>query len=300
MGGKIRALWERYQRLWMQLTGWRLFLFFTLHYTCLFILLSHFVFAPFADAGKSTVYNFDGAAQHYTRLSYIRQIWRDNIQSLLSGQGWTLPLYDFHNGPALLDTQMGLPQILVVFWPNDDIDLFYQLYVRFNYYCIGLAFSAFGFYWKQKSLPILIGAVSYTFCGMALYAGVRHPHFIVPMAILPLLMVGVEKLLRGERGWVFAVTVFLSLTTQWGVYFSCMQAVFVLLYVMVRLPDLYPTCKLRHSLRMLGNFTIWGGGSGPTGSGLLSACATQHLWDRPHGQQRNIVRQYVALWGDLL
>ena len=249
----------RYLSLWNSLKGWRLFLFYIAHYTVLFVILQRFIFAAFAETGKSFAWNFDGVAQHYTRLAYIRQIWRANIHSLLSGQGWTLPLYDFHSGPALMDTQIGLPQILVILWPYENIDLFYQLYVLFNYYCVGLAFSAFGFYWKQKPLPVLIGAVSYAFSGIALYAGVRHPHFIVPMAILPLLLIGAEKILRQERSWVFSIAVFLSLTTQWGVYFSYMQAVFVLLYVVIRFFDLYPSHRLYQALGLAERFLVLGG-----------------------------------------
>lgn len=254
-----RDTWEQYLTLWQKLTGWRLFLFYALHYTILFFVLHHFMFASFADEEMSFLYRLDGVPQHFVRLSYISQLWRENIHTLLSGQGWAFPLYDFSQGPALMDTQMGVPQLLAVFWSSSQMDSFYTLYVLTIYYGIGLAFSVLGFYWKQKPMPVLIGAVSYTFSGIALFAGVRHPHFIVPMVLLPLLLVGVEKIICGERAWLFSVAVFLSLTTQWGVYFSCMQAVFVFLYVTVRFFDIYPTDRLRQVPLLMARLFVWGG-----------------------------------------
>ena len=244
-------VWKQYLSLWQKLIGWKLFLFYVLHYTILFFVLHHFVFASFVEEGKSFVWYTDGVSQHFARLLYISQLWRENISSLLSGQGWSFPLYDFSQGPALMDTQMGLPQLLAVFWPSSQMDSFYTLYVLSNYYATGLAFSVFGFYWKQNPLSVLIGAVSYTFSAMALYSGVRHPHFIVPMILLPLLLTSVEQILQRKRAWLFPVAVFFSLTTQWGIYFSCMQIVFVSLYVAVRFFDVYPPPDRSRQARLL-------------------------------------------------
>ena len=81
-------------------------------------------------------------------------------------------------------------------------------------------------------------AIAYSFCGFSILAGVRHPHLVVPMIFLPLLIIGAEKVLRKEKAYLLLVVVFLSLTTQWGIYFSCMQAIFVIIYIFVRFPDI--------------------------------------------------------------
>lgn len=248
-----------YMSLWRKLKGWRLFLFYIAHYTLLFAVLRHFMFLAFTALGRSFSWNVDGAAQHYVRLMYIRDIWRESIGNLLSGKGWHLPLYDFSAGPALMDTQTGLPQLFAALWPFEDFDAFYDLYAVGNFYWMGFAFSVFGFYWKQKPSAVLTGAISYAFCGAALFAGVQHPHFAVPMVLLPVLLVGAERVLRGERAFVFTLAVFLSLSAQWGAYFSFMQAVFVMLYVAVRFFELYASDRPRQMARVIERLALWGG-----------------------------------------
>ena len=109
------------------------------------------------------------------RLLYISRTLREGIRSLLSGDGWNIPVYDFHTGLTVQDLQIGAPQILAVFFPEDKIDVFYNIYVIMNYYLVGLSFSAFGLFFRQKPLSVMTGAVTYTFCGYAIFAGVRHP-----------------------------------------------------------------------------------------------------------------------------
>jgi len=254
-----KKMQSMYVVLWKKLTGWRLFLFYAVHYTLLFVVLAHFVFMPFSEAGKDFIWSGDGVEQHFMRLLYISRTLREGIRSLLSGDGWNIPVYDFHTGLTVQDLQIGAPQILAVFFPEDKIDVFYNIYVIMNYYLVGLSFSAFGLFFRQKPLSVMTGAVTYTFCGYAIFAGVRHPHFIVPMIFLPLLVIGAEKVLREEKAWLLLGTVFLSLTTQWGLYFSCMQAVFVMIYICVRFFDIYKEAKAQEFLKLLGRLAVWGG-----------------------------------------
>ena len=248
-----------YLHLWRDLKGWKLFLFYLLHYTLLFLALQHFIFAMFAQAGKSLVRLSDGSSQHFVRLMYLSRTMRRSIQSLLSGNGWTFPMYDFHNALAVQDTQYGFPELFAMLWPWDRIDRFYSLYVISNYYLIGLSFSIFGFYFRQKPLPVLIGSIGYAFCGFAVIAGVRHPFFSLPMIYLPLLIVGTEKVLHREASFLLTATVFLSLTSHFGVYFSCMQAIFVFVYACVRFFSLYRESRPREFLCLFGRLCAWGG-----------------------------------------
>lgn len=255
---RLNSVSEGYLSLWRRLTGWRLFLFYVVHYTLLFALLRRIVFAPFINEGKSFVWSTDGIAQHYTRLVYIRHLWREGIRNLLAGKGWQFPLYDFSGNAVRMDTQLGLPQFLAILWPFESFDVFYDLYALGNYYWMGLTFSVFGFYWKQKPLPVLTGAVSYVFSGIVLFTGVRHPHFAVAMVLMPVLLISIEEVLHGRRAAVFTATVFLLLTTQHGLYFSCMQAILALLYVAVRLWDVYLAKEPRQALCQVGRLAMWG------------------------------------------
>lgn len=256
--------WEgartRYFALWRDLKGWKFGLFYTLHYTLLFLLLSRLVFAPYLAEGKSFVFNYDGVAQHLPKMVYVGQKLREGIRALLAGQSWSYPTYDFQKGIVTSGLPTDLLYFLLCLVPTDKTVLFYHVYILLIYYAIGLAFSYFGLYFKQKPLPVLAAAISYAFCGHALNVVVRHMMFGVAMALLPLLIVGADKVLRKEPSWLLLICVFLSLKTgSLGIYFSCMSAFFVVLYLAVRLFDCYETDRGKEAIRLAGRLLVWGG-----------------------------------------
>lgn len=265
---KVEGIRKKYLDLWSALSGWRLFLFYTLHYTLVFAVLQYFVFSEFYQTEKAFIWTADGMPQHFTKLVYLSQTIRTGIEAFLSGEGWNIPLYDFRLGYAKHELmQLELIQLLAVLWPWDKIDILSDLLVLLRYYLIGLSFSVFGFYWKQKPMPILLGAISYAFCGFSLYAGVRHPFFMAPMIYLPLLLIGTEEILKKRRPYLLIVMVFLSLTST--VYFSCMLAILVVIYAAVRFFDIYKEMRWHEFGQMIIRLAI-GGGTGVLLSGIVS------------------------------
>ena len=252
------AIVKRYTSLWSDLKGWKLFLFYALHYTVLFAIVQYAVFFKITNAGLGFVWSTDGTDQHFARLLYISDNAHALWDSLLSGGGLVWPLYDFRTGFTVHDLQIGLPHLLAAFWPAENMDTFYTILVIGNFYLAGLTFSAMCFYFKQKPLPTLIGSIAYVFSGYAIYTGVRHPHFMVPVVLLPVLIIGTERALKGQRSILLTITVFLSLTAQWGLYFSCMQAMFVALYSLVRLICMGRTVKFKEKFIKLMNVVLWG------------------------------------------
>lgn len=257
---------KQYFKLWAELTGWKLLLFYIVHFTILFLILAWFIFLPFLKAEKGFIWRDDGLPQHFMRLLYISRTFRESLRSFFSGNGWNFPLYDFHFGLTAQDMQIGFPQILAVLWPEQKINIFYYLYVLFNYYMVGVSFSIFGFFFHQKPVSIITGAVAYAFCGYSLSGGVRHPYYLMPMICLPLLVVGTEQVLHKQKAWLLTGMVFLSLTAQFGVYFSCMQMLFISIYICVRFWDLYDEERIREFLKMVGRMFVWGG------TGVLLGC----------------------------
>jgi len=257
MNTVIKDVWTKYLKLWHDLSGWRLFIFYTLHYALLFIVLQRLVFLVFIEGNKTFIWQTDGLCSYIPRMIYISQTIRNGIQSLLSGDGWTIPLYDFRLGAAQLDLQVEPIQWLAVLWPWDKIDKLYDILVLVRYFLVGLSFSVLGFYFKQKPLPIMIGAVSYTFCGFGIYGGVRHPFFLAQMILLPLLIVGAETILKGEKGFLFTFVVFVSLISN--LYFSCMLAILVFIYIAVRYFCVYANNGLKGFAETIARSIFWGG-----------------------------------------
>ena len=253
---KIRnkSLGSRYLTFWQNLSGWRLFLFYAMHYTMLFMLICPWIFASYKEAGKTLIWNADATSQWCTYLVYISRTIRNGIQSLLAGEGWSIPMYDFTFGPMEYDLRLEPIQFIAALWPWDRIDILYVALVIVRYYLIGLSFSVFGFYFKQKPLPILIGAVSYTFCGFTLFAGVRHPFYMAAVIYLPLLVVGAEKVIRKEKPWLLTCLVFLALFTNF--YFACMLAVATVIFILVRFFSVYHDKRWQEFRGLVGRLTV--------------------------------------------
>jgi len=254
---RLRKKWEQYLALWKELTGWKLFLFYTLHYTALFLVLSYFVFSAFREAGKTFIWTTDGMPQHFTNMVYLSKTVRNSIQSLLAGEGWTFPLYDFSKGPFKQMVQADPIALLAILCPWDQIDKLYSILVLLRFYLVGFSFSLMGFYFQQRPISIMTGAIAYTFCGFTIFGGVRHPFFMFPMMLLPVLIIGAEKLLRGERACLFTIAVCAALLSD--LYFSCMLAVLTVLYLFVRYFCEYKKDGIKGFGRFIGGMACWGG-----------------------------------------
>lgn len=250
---KIR---DSYKKLWSSLSGWKLFLFYALHYTLLFAVLWELLYAAFESSGKSYIWTQDGIPFYFPHMVYFSQTIRNGIQSLLGGGGWAIPLYEFCYGPAAVHPEIEPLQWLAVLWPWDRIDVLYDHLLVLRFYLVGLSFSAFGFYFHQRPLPIMMGAISYVFCGYTFFAG-RHPFFLATLIYLPLLIIGLEMVLRKKKPFFLILIVFLAVISS--VYFACMLAITTAIYVLVRFFDLYKEDRVREFGRLLGRLTLAGG-----------------------------------------
>ncbi len=274
----VRNVYQRYVDLWRRLTGWKRFLFYALHYTVLFALLWRWLYSDFYEANKSFIESTDELSQFLTLgMVYISQTIRDGIQTLLNGGGWTIPLYDFRTGPALLNFQ-GLEIFpFSILWPWDKQDVLHEIVVVFLHWCVGTAFSYLGFYFKQKPLPVMIGAISYAFCGYALWINI-HIIFLLSFIYLPLLIVGSEKVMRRETPFLLIISVFLTLT--YGILFAYILAVFTVLYVIIRLLFLYSQNRLTGTLKAIGRLAV-GAGVGTLLSGIVWVPSLVQLLNSP-------------------
>lgn len=84
----------------------------------------------------------------------------------------------------------------------------------------------------RTGMGILAGALCYAFCGTVLYLGMLHPFFVTPMIYLPLLLLGVERVLREKRPMVLLISVWLAGLSNF--YFFYMLALLTAGYAVVR------------------------------------------------------------------
>lgn len=110
--------------------------------------------------------------------------------------------------------------------------IFYEAMILLRIYLSGIAFSLLCFYTGHKKRYVLPGAVAYAFCYWAIYNAVRHPFFLNPLLYYPLLILGVEKIIREKKMWLFTITVTVAAMSNF--YFFYMLVFTTIIYVIVR------------------------------------------------------------------
>lgn len=204
-----------------------------LRYTLSFVVLALITFLPFLTEGKSFVWETDGISQHYPILYYYGNL----LKEILSGQGF--PMVDFRIGLGF-DTistthyyALGDPiALLSVFMTSKNAVFIYGMLVILRLYLAGISFILFAGIWRKKDLPVLLGALIYVFCGYSFYAGVRHPFFLNPMIYLPLLLLGIERIMQKKKPVLFIMITFTAAISNF--YFFYMLTIVAVFYFIIR------------------------------------------------------------------
>ncbi|MGI6590593.1 MAG: YfhO family protein [Eggerthellaceae bacterium] len=216
-------------------------------YTLLFTVVAVLCLCWFALAGSSFIWEGDGWSQHFRAYIYYGRWLREIAGSLLSGAGLVVPQWDFSFGEGndVLDTlhyyAIGSPFTLgCAFVPDQYMHIYYDAMVVVRLYLAGLAFCKLCIECGLSNRhAIIAGAVTYAFCGWSAYCLWRHPFFLDPLIWMPLLVLGIERIIRNGKPWIFVWSVFLSCISN--VYFAWMLALLAVVYLVVRLVFLNAT-----------------------------------------------------------
>ena len=246
---------------------------YVLAYTILYLILAGLLVLFFRLQNRSLVYHADAWRQHLRALAYYGKWLRGNLWHLLHDHSLTPQAWSFGlgYGSDVLTTLhyycIGEPlTALTVFVPERFIKYYFEFLILLRPYLAGLSFSAYAEYTigrKQLhgtgsgtttgsgSFPILCGALCYVFSGTVLYLGMLHPFFVTPMIYLPLLFLGVEKVLRERKPRIFLVTVWLAALSNF--YFFYMLALMTAVYALVRvIARTHGEQAIRRLLQLLG------------------------------------------------
>lgn len=212
-------------------------------YTTLFALLCMVVFYPFYTNHISLIWGKtgqDGLSQHYASLVYFGDYIRSFFSNVLHGH-FKLPMWDMSigYGSDILSTlnyyAIGDPLNLIYAFSNKyNAEYFYNFMIIFRLYLSGVSFILFGCYLKKNPHGILIGSFTYIFSGVFFFSGIRHPFFLNPMIYLPLLIMGVEKIFRKERPYLFTIVVAVAAMSNF--YFFYMLTAAAVIYALIRFP----------------------------------------------------------------
>ena len=211
---------------------------FLLLYTILFSVSAGVMLWYFSAAGKQMVWKGDGLSQHYLALCYYARWGKAVLGSLLSGRP-AFPTFNMHMGfgsdlfTTLQYYVIGDPFSLpAVFVPQRYMLEFHDTMIVLRMYLAGLSFDGYCRTMGRRDLTgNLCGALVYVFSTFALF-GMRHPYFLNAMIWFPLLLTGAERILRGSKGRLFTIAVFLSCISNF--YFFYMLVLMTVVYVVWR------------------------------------------------------------------
>lgn len=210
-------------------------------YTIVFILAALVAYSYFIVDNRSLVWQADGLTQHLNAVAYLGVKVREVIRAFFATGSVNIPMWDstIGFGSDILTTlhYYGIGDPLTIFYifvPAKYAELLFNFLVLFRLFLAGITFSMYCF----KVVPhkgrfaILCGAMIYSFTYYAVRAGVTHPFFLNPMIYMPLVLLGVEKILHKERPYLFIGAVFVCATSNY--YFLYMIVVLTVLYAAVR------------------------------------------------------------------
>ena len=207
-------------------------------YTLVFAVMSAAFALTIYLNGKTQICNFDGTGQHIKALVYYSEWIRSILKNVFVNHKFEIPSWSFSIGygadvpTSLHYYAVGDPfALFCVFFSAKNMRLFYELSIYLRLWCAGLAFSFFCFGKKDMKLTytsVMAGAFTYIFCAFALVNSVKHLFFLTPMVFLPLVLIGVDRLLTKKCPWVFIFAVFFSAVSSF--YFFYMIVFVTVLY----------------------------------------------------------------------
>lgn len=207
-------------------------------YTVLFLIAVFCTLIYFLVYKKSLVWHIDGYDQHVLALSYYGKWLRGIAHSIFVDHSFHVPMWDTSIGfggdiiTTLSFYVMGDPSnLLSAFIPIKYTEFLYGFLIVLRLYLSGLTFI---YFMKKRGMVngASIGAIIYVFTGFVMFAGVRHPFFVLPMVYLPLILAGIEKILEKKKPYLFILSLFLMGLSNF--YFFYMIAIVVAVYGIIR------------------------------------------------------------------
>lgn len=239
-------------REWLQFAG---------AYTLAFGVIAALMLWIFLSQGKTFMRMVDGIGQHFASVCYVRDYIREFFRT------GALPMVDFSVGQGfdVIGTLnyygFGDPLLLLTaLFPDGAQEQMYAFLIILRLYLSGLAFSGFCYtIGKKQKQFVIAGSLLYAFCNFALYAGVTHPCFLNGVMYLPLLLLGIERIVQKKGILPLALTVAGSFMSNY--YFMYMNTVLAGIYLLIRLGGHYRKLGVKGFSRIVGKIVlsyVWG------------------------------------------
>ena len=225
-----------------------------LEYTVIFIFLAACIFGTYLVTGHTFILSKDALNQHLPLLVKYRAALIEFLHhpSRLTFWSWqmglgtdTFQVYSYY-------TIGDVFAYLALLFPAAKMTMAYQVIAMVRMYCVGLAFVYFAQHFNFRNHVILIGTVAYTVNAFLLYAAVAQPFFTTPFIIFPLIVVQIERVLKGGSAWPLTGVFTWMLVSNY--YLAFVLGIGALAYLVLRVLTHYRT-NLNY-LRTLGKLSF--------------------------------------------
>ncbi|MBO5055796.1 MAG: YfhO family protein [Lachnospiraceae bacterium] len=237
-------------------------------YSVTFIILCLLVYSLQIFYGKSFVYtgdslSGDGLVQVYNLLAYYGEWLRNIFKNFFIEQSFCIPEYDLSIGlggdiiTTLNFFVLGDPlNLLAVFVPMRYTEVLYNALVILRLYLAGLSFYFYCLYHSYESDRILPGAVIYVFSFYTIVISVLHPHFLNPLIYFPVILVGIDKILKERKPLLFIISSAVGAVCNF--YFFYMITILMSIYGVIRYIQIHgKKVKILHLIKELGRFLVY-------------------------------------------
>ncbi|ETI91837.1 MAG: hypothetical protein Q607_CBUC00018G0030 [Clostridium butyricum DORA_1] len=208
-------------------------------YTILFFITAVMVYYGFWKANKTFIWNIDGFKQHFPAMYEFRE----NIRTALGSGLKDIPFWNWDLGLGFNLSFIYTYDMfywLTIFLPIEWLVNAYSILIILKLYLSGLFLILYLFEINIIGYSSIIGGLVYSFCGYALFAGIRHPFFISPMVIFPLVILGIEKYFIKNKSGLLVISVFIATVSHY--YFLYMIGIGSAIYTVVRCYTLKNEC----------------------------------------------------------
>ena len=210
-------------------------------YTLLFLITAAgvyiFIFFKGLTFLRNGTGNVDGLTQIYPSYTSFRRVFSDAVQ----GRGLDGWMWSYGLGSSTFDVfkvKLFMPfTYLIMLVPQHFQDIAYDLVGILREYLCGFTFLFFAREERLKPFGAVMGALSYAFSAWVFHATMSQDTFVIAAILLPLLIMGTDRFLKGKSPLLFILTVAFYVIS--GVLWAYIAGIVVIIYYLFRYPRFY-------------------------------------------------------------
>ncbi|WEG73572.1 YfhO family protein [Vagococcus intermedius] len=212
---------------------------FIILYTLLFIGITSIVFFPVIFGGYALVYEGDGFSQHYTLFKNFRE---ELLSIIKNGEfpamwDWTYGVGSSWFSKYVYYNLGDIFSYLSILSPTKYLVQWFSFLVLLRAYLAGIAYYIFARTKLKGQTALIVTSIAYAYSPLVIMNITRHPFFINVMIIFPLLLLGIDLVVKNKK-----INLFI-LITAWAIinnfYFAWLMAIGGLLYLVLLYFNVY-------------------------------------------------------------